>query len=92
MGVVAEQGCPEERLAETGGLGWFVAHAAQLHFRQVREDPAQGLRRVGEATVQAGVAVELGVGELGAHLSGREAGEGEMARRGRGTGRGGRGS
>ena len=60
-----EQGRPEETLAEIGGLGWLGTHAAQLHFRQVGEDPAQRLRRVGQAAVQAGVPVEVRVRELG---------------------------
>ncbi|MGH3540067.1 MAG: hypothetical protein ACRDQI_17960 [Pseudonocardiaceae bacterium] len=50
----------------------------------MREDPAQGFRRVGEAAFQAGVAVEVGVGQLGTHLARREAGEGEMAAGGEG--------
>ncbi len=53
-------------------------------LREVGEDPTQRLRRVGEAAVQAGVAVEVGVGELGAHLAGREAGQGEMTAGGQG--------
>jgi hypothetical protein len=43
-----------------------------------------GTARVGEATLDAGVAVEVGVGELGAHLAGREANQGEMAAGGEG--------
>jgi hypothetical protein len=78
-GDSAEQGCPEEGFAEAGGLGWFVVHTAQFYLRQVGEDPAQGLRRVGEATKEAGLAIEVGVGEFGPHIAGREAGEGEKA-------------
>ncbi|MGQ0777365.1 MAG: hypothetical protein ACT4NY_23615 [Pseudonocardiales bacterium] len=40
MGVVAEQGCPEEGLAEAGGLGRLVAHATQPSNHEITQTDA----------------------------------------------------